>query len=82
MQLFPLFSNGKKFINGCFLRQHDKSLCRHTTLSLSKGRAERPLPAMVRQAHHDSPLYNSIREILSPGQDKTIPCFYWLIPVK
>jgi len=25
------------------------------TLSLSKGCAERPLPAMARQAHHDSP---------------------------
>jgi len=30
------------------------------TLSLSKGRAERPLPAMVRQAHHDSPFYDGI----------------------
>jgi len=33
---------------------------RPVTLSLSKGRAERPLPAMLRQAHHDSPFYNVI----------------------
>jgi hypothetical protein len=37
--------------------------------SRSKGRAERPLPTMVRQAHHDSPFYDVIppsefREIL------------------
>jgi len=30
------------------------------TLSLSKGRAGRPLPAMVRQAHHDSLFYDVI----------------------